>query len=102
MTELVGQAVTDILRACTPARIIEFAEKRTMSTGKLKSVSLCVIVPTGDARALRTRLHLAISVDIAVNLSVYTLDEWQALLDDPTSYAAWIDRKGQVLYEQKA
>lgn len=99
MSESIRQTVDDILGVCRPQKIILFAEKRTMSTGKLKSFSLCVVAPEGtDCRQLRTRLHLAISADVPVNLSVYTTDEWDDLTTDHTSYAAWIDRKGQVIY----
>ena len=99
MSESIRQAVEDILRACHPQEIILFAEKRTMSTGKLKAFSLCVVVPDGtDCRQLRTRLHLALSADVPVNLSVYTNEEWDDLIADETSYAAWIARKGQVIY----
>ncbi len=99
MSESIRQAVADILRACQPLKIILFAEKRTMSTGKLKAFSLCVVVPEGtDCRQLRTRLHLALLADVPVNLSVYTTEEWGDLLADETSYAAWIARKGQVIY----
>ncbi|MGO5029328.1 hypothetical protein [Candidatus Agathobaculum pullicola] len=102
MTELIQQATKDILRICQPHRIILFAEKRTMATGKLKAFSLCIIVPNGtDCRHLRTHLHLVLSADVPVNLNVYTAEEWDALLEDETSYAAWINRKGQVIYEQK-
>ena len=52
-----------------------------------------------DCRKLRPRLHLAISADVPVNLSVYTAEEWEDLCADETSYAAWIARKGQVIYE---
>lgn len=100
--ETIDQIVADILRVCAPRRIILFAEKRTMTTRKLKALSLCVIVEEGDCRALRPRLHLAVSADVPVNLSVYTDEEWQTLLEDDTSYAAWIAQKGQVVYEQKA
>ena len=99
MTEAIRQTTQDILRVCQPQRIILFAEKRTMSTGKLKAFSLCIIVPDGsDCRHLRTQLHLALSADVPVNLNVYTADEWDDLLEDETSYAAWIARKGQVVY----
>ena len=99
MSESIRQAVEDILRACRPQEIILFAEKRTMSTGKLKAFSLCVVVPDGtDCRQLRSRLHLALSADVPVNLSVYTNEEWDDLIADETSYAAWIARKGQVIY----
>ena len=99
MSESIRQAVRDILGVCQPQEIILFAEKRTMSTGKLKAFSLCVVVPEGtDCRQLRTRLHLALSADVPVNLSVYTNEEWDDLIADETSYAAWIARKGQVIY----
>ena len=99
MNDAIRQSVQDILTACQPKEIILFAEKRTMSTGKLKAFSLCVIVPEGtDCRKLRPKLHLALSADVPVSLSVYTTDEWEDLTADQTSYAAWIARKGQVVY----
>ena len=47
-----------------------------MATDKLKAFSLCVIVPDDapTARALRTHLHLAITVSVPVSLSVYTTE----------------------------
>ena len=99
MNDAIRQSVQDILTACQPKEIILYAEKRTMSTGKLKAFSLCVIVPEGtDCRKLRPKLHLALSADVSVSLSVYTTDEWEDLTADQTSYAAWIARKGQVVY----
>ena len=99
MNDAIRQSVQDILTACQPKEIILYAEKRTMSTGKLKAFSLCVIVPEGtDCRKLRPKLHLALSADVPVSLSVYTTDEWEDLTADQTSYAAWIARKGQVVY----
>ena len=87
MTQAIEQAVRDILTACRPQQIILFSEKRTMATDKLKAFSLCI------------HLHLAITVDVPVSLSVYTTGEWDDLLSDKTSYAAWIARKGRVIYD---
>lgn len=102
MNDIIQQTTADILRICQPKRIILYAEKRTMATGKLKALSLCVIVADDvNCRSLRTQLHLAISADVPINLSVYTGEEWEDLCDDSTSYAAWIARKGQVVYESK-
>ena len=99
MNDAIRQSVQDILTACQPKEIILYAEKRTMSTGKLKAFSLCVIVPEGtDCRRLRPTLHLALSGGVPASLSVYTTDEWEDLTADQTSYAAWIARKGQVVY----
>ena len=53
MTQMIEQAVKDILGACEPSQIILYAEKRTMATDKLKAFSLCVIVPdNADCRKL--------------------------------------------------
>ena len=55
-----------------------------------------------NCRTLRTHLHLAITVSVPVSLSVYTTEEWAELCTDSTSYAAWIARKGKVIYDQTA
>lgn len=103
MTNEIQQAVEDILTVCQPQKILLYAEKRTMSTGKLKAFSLCIVVPAAaDCRGLRTRLHLALSADVPVSLNVYTAQEWEHLIADETSYAAWIARKGQVVYGTEA
>ncbi len=102
MTDLIRQAVADILQVCQPRKIILFAEKRTMATGKLKALSLCIIAPNGtDCHRLRPQLHLALSAELPINLNVYTEEEWDGLLTDSTTYAAWIARKGQVVYESQ-
>lgn len=45
------------------------------------------------------RLYLAIDSNVSINLTLYTHDEWTVLLEDPSSYAAWIGRRGRVIYE---
>ena len=55
---------------------------------------------SANCRTLRTHLHLAITVSVPVSLSVYTTEEWAELCTDSTSYAAWIARKGKVIYDQ--
>lgn len=93
--------IAQILRECRPERVILFAEKRTLTTDKLKSISLCIIVPDGDKKELLRRLYLAIETDLSINLTLYTHDEWSKMQADPSSYAAWIARRGRVIYEPK-
>lgn len=103
MKEIVSQTVSGILKICQPDKIFLYAEKRTMTTGELKSFSLCLVVPNGtDCRALRTRIYLDVVADIAYSLKIYTVDEWNELFAVNTSYAAWIARKGQVVYVKTA
>lgn len=90
-----------IQELCTPLAVILYGEKRTLSTDKLKAASVCIIVPDGtDKHALQRALYLAIVADVPVNLTLYTVQEWDTLTQEQTSYASWIRRKGRVLYEQ--
>ena len=101
--EFPQEVVQEIVRICTPVRVLLYNEKRTLSTDKLKAASFCVIVRDGaDRQSLLTRLYLAVPAELPVQLTVYTQSEWRELTADPTSYAAWISRKGRVLYEQGA
>lgn len=98
-----NEIVSTICTTCAPCRIILYGEKRTLSTDKLKAASLCIVVPNGtDKHALQQALYLAIIADVPVNLTLYTQDEWDRLIQDESSYAAWIHRKGRVLYEPGA
>lgn len=96
------EVVKIIEESCTPQQIILYGEKRTLATDKLKAASFCIVVPNGtDKHDLQQKLYLSILADVPINLTLYTVEEWQALLTDATSYAAWIARKGRVLYEQR-
>ena len=64
----------------------------------LKTASLCIVVPDCDKKELLRRRYLELPLDFQVNINLYTHDEWEELVDDPDSYAAWIAEKGTVLY----
>ena len=98
------QEVTqEIVRICSPQRIFLYNEKRTLSTDKLKAASFCVVIPSGSDRdALLHDLYLSIDADIPLNFTLYTTSEWEELNEDPASYAAWIGRKGRVVYDAEA
>ncbi|MBS5145323.1 MAG: hypothetical protein KHY89_07425 [Butyricicoccus pullicaecorum] len=101
--EFPNEVVKIIEESCTPKQIILYGEKRTLATDKLKAASLCIVVPDGtDKHNLQHKLYLSIPADVPINLTLYTVEEWQELLTDATSYAAWIARKGRILYEQRA
>lgn len=95
------QEVTrEIVRLCAPQRIFLYNEKRTLSTDELKAASFCVVIPSGaDRDALLHDLYLSIDTEIPLIFTLYTLSEWEELNDDPASYAAWIGRRGRVVYD---
>lgn len=89
----------DLLALCSPEKVILHGAKRGLSSGRLKTASLCIVVPDCDKKALLRRLYLDLPLDIQLNINLYTHDEWAELSEDPDSYAAWIAEKGTVLYE---
>lgn len=103
MTQAIDRLYATFWARASRSKIILYAEKRHDGNRQAQAFSLCVIVPeSANCRTLRTHLHLAITVSVPVSLSVYTTEEWAELCTDSTSYAAWIARKGKVIYDQTA
>lgn len=93
-----GLLLHGLLRLCSPEKIILHGAKHGLSSGRLKTASLCIVVPDCDKKALLRRLYLELPLDVQVNINLYTHAEWEELIQDPDSYASWIDEKGTVLY----
>ena len=91
----------EILQLCQPEKIILHGTKRGLSSGRIKTASLCIVVPDCDKKALLRRLYLELPLDIQFNVNLYTREEWADMTDDPDSYASWINEKGTELYESK-
>lgn len=101
MEAQIKNVLDGILAHCTPREIILYGEKRALASGALKSLDFCVILPEVDKPALLHELYLTIDASIPFNVLLYTCSEWDALLDDFSSYASAIRKKGTVLYGQE-
>ena len=88
-----------LLELCSPEKVILHGAKRGLSSGRLKTANLCIVVPDCDKSEVLRRLYLHMPLDVQININLYTHAEWQELSEDPDSYAAWIAEKGTVLYE---
>ncbi len=89
-----------LLQLCSPQKIILHGTKRGLTSGRLKTASLCIVVSDNcDKQDLLRRLYLKLPLDVQFNINLYTREEWEDLIKDPDSYAAWIQEKGTVLYE---
>ena len=100
ISKLTQTILREILQHCTPEKVILYGEKRTLATSEIKSLDFCIILPLADKPALLRELYLAIESPVPFNLLLYTCDEWAQLTQDFSSYAAAIQKKGTVLYEQ--
>lgn len=93
--------INSVLELCKPIKVILYGAKRGLSSGKLKTASLCIVMHDCDKNKLLHKLYLQMPLDIQVNIKIYTNDEWNELQQNPDSYAAWISQKGALLYESK-
>lgn len=91
--------LSSLLALCSPEKVILFGAKHGLSSGRLKSANLCIVVSACDKSELLRRLYLELPLDFQVNVNLYTHEEWEELTADPASHASWIAKKGMVLYE---
>ena len=93
--------VKSVFELCKPIRVILYGAKHGLSSGKLKTANICIVVGNCYKNKLLHRLYLQMPLDVQVNIKIYTDEEWNELQNDPNSYAAWISEKGAVLYESE-
>lgn len=86
-----------IVAAEEPQAILLYGWKRSPIDETLREVNLCLVVEA-NAKGVEHRLYRKLEADFAINLLVYTADDWARLSKDATSYVAGIRQKGVLLY----
>ena len=61
-----------LLALCSPEKVILHGAKRGITSGRLKTASLCIVVPDCDKKELLRRLYLELPLDFQVNINLYT------------------------------
>ena len=72
ISKLAQAILSDILRHCTPRKVILYGEKRSPATSEVKSLDFCIILPQVDKPALLHDLYLTIESPVPFNLLLYT------------------------------
>lgn len=81
-----------------PTKIILFGSQ-TKGTAVTKSdIDLCIIMDTNNKRKLLTDMYLNIESSKPFDLLLYTKAEWNECVNDTTSFAYLINKKGIVVY----
>ena len=87
-----------VILSYSPAKIILFGS-HTKGTAVLKSdIDLCIIKDTDNKRKLLTDMYLNIESSKPFDLILYTTAEWNECINDTTSFACLINKKGIVVY----
>jgi len=87
-----------IVSRYSPSKIVLFGSQAKGTATKKSDIDLCIIMDTGNKRDLLTEMYLNIESSKPFDLLLYTEDEWNKCVNDSTSFAYQIRKKGTVLY----
>lgn len=87
-----------IVSLYAPSTIILFGSQAKGTATKNSDIDLCIIKDTDNKRGLLTDMYLNIESNKPFDLLLYTEAEWKQCIEDSTSFAYQISKKGTVLY----
>lgn len=98
LTNEINLIKEQIISLYNPSKIILFGSQ-AKGTATIKSdIDLCVVKDTENKRELLADMYLNIESSIPFDLLLYTEAEWNQCVNDTTSFAYLIDKKGTVIY----
>ena len=87
-----------IVSKYAPSKIILFGSQSKGTAARRSDIDLCVVKDTENKRALLTDMYLNTKSSKPFDLLLYTEDEWNRCVNDTTSFAYLINKKGTVIY----
>ncbi|MCX7922413.1 MAG: nucleotidyltransferase domain-containing protein [Clostridia bacterium] len=81
-----------------PSKIIVFGSQAKGTATKKSDIDLCIVKDTDNKRELLTDIYLNIESSKPFDLLLYTEAEWNQCVNDTTSFAYLINKKGAVIY----
>jgi len=81
-----------------PSKIVLFGSQAKGTATKKSDIDLCIIKDTANKRHLLTEMYLNIESNKPFDLLLYTEAEWNQCVNDTTSFAYLINKKGTVIY----
>ena len=81
-----------------PDKIILFGSQAKGTATDKSDIDICVVVSTDKKRRLAAEIQSELDIDTAVDIIIYTPDEWNTCVNDDMSFAYKISKEGVVLY----
>lgn len=81
-----------------PSKIVLFGSQAKGTATNKSDIDLCIVKDTENKRDLLTEMYLNIDSNKPFDLLLYTEDEWIQCINDTTSFAFLINKKGTVIY----
>jgi predicted nucleotidyltransferase len=87
-----------IVSRYAPSKVVLFGSQARATATKRSDIDLCIVKNTDNKRELLTDMYLNIESSKPFDLILYTEAEWNQCVDDTTSFAYLINKKGIVIY----
>lgn len=87
-----------IISSYTPAKIILFGSHAKGTATAKSDIDLCIVKDTENKRELLPNMYLNIESKKPFDLLLYTEAEWNECINDTSSFAYLINKKGIVIY----
>jgi predicted nucleotidyltransferase len=87
-----------IVSQYSPSKVILFGSQAKGTATNKSDIDICIVKSTDKKRELLTDMYLNIDSDKPFDLLLYTEDEWNDCINDPTSFAYLVNQKGTILY----
>lgn len=105
LAEWLPGVVAELVAACDPLKVILFGSLARADDGPDSDIDLVVVLPKVDPATrheLMTRLQLAITAPVPVDVFPTDPREYERRKDVLGSFLYWPAREGRVLYERSA
>ncbi|ATW28163.1 nucleotidyltransferase domain-containing protein [Candidatus Formimonas warabiya] len=87
-----------IISSYNPSKIILFGSYANGTATAKSDIDLCIIKNTNNKRKLLPDMYLNIESKKPFDLLLYTEAEWNECINDTSSFAYLINKKGIVIY----
>ncbi|WP_094546351.1 nucleotidyltransferase domain-containing protein [Petroclostridium xylanilyticum] len=87
-----------IISHYAPSKIILFGSQAKGTATSKSDIDLCIIKDTDNKKELLTDMYLNVESNKPFDLLLYTTDEWYDCVNDTTSFAYLINKKGITIY----
>lgn len=81
-----------------PSKIILFGSQAKGTATRKSDIDLCIVKDTSNKRDLLTDMYLNIESSKPFDLLLYTEDEWSECVNDTSSFAYLINKRGTIIY----
>lgn len=82
----------------TPSKIVLFGSQAKGTANKKSDIDLCIVKDTDNKRDLLIDMYLNIESSKPFDLLLYTESEWNYCVNDTSSFAYLINKRGTVIY----